>query len=826
MGFFHKKKANDDIILSDGVIMKQPLQIETSSWLKNCMVKSILVFSVVFGSIGCFLSSFELDYYVIVTAGVLFAMALLFTTIYYRGWIMDVAYIVFVIIFFFSVQGFWNYINSGYYLLINRILQTVEDYFELPGMQYYEIAVENEVMAVSVVVIFIGTVMMIVANVIISRTMNVWFLLLMTGFLWILPMYFRLDADAIYVILMLAGYVAVWSIRSSGAYGMDRKHRNYQWKDKKGKKLRIWYLQDAATILEVLGVFVVSTLLLYGIASVIGQKDSFNLRYRQNPYKSESEVMAQELSARGFSMFNRYEAVGGISGGQLGGVGAVAPDYQTDLIVTFAPYSYEPVYLKGFTGIDYVSGDSRWLTKTEDPSSRDTPHEDYYYYTDAGDSYQSRLVYRVAQEEAGGCGYMEIQNVGASPDYPYVPYFTPEYSRYDEEARQYGNSEIKYDFQSVALGGIPERETVNYVFYPFIDKAYMQQAGESMISEGIRETNLYQQYKKRTEEYYLTVPEECYDAVAAASDAAGIRPGDTQEEIVQKVKDYFEAEFRYTTRPGRSPQGEDFITHFLNEKRGYCTHFATAATMLYRYNGIPARYIEGYVITYEDVMGGELNEEYSYEDFYDGYSPLGETGVVEVEVTDARAHAWVEVFTPYLGWTMEEVTTAAVEPDEELESFWDVFGGESSDSEGIDIGNGFRLEALDWNLDDIRGIWIGLLVILAVLIMITTGKKAYYGWKQHQSWHTDNRNENVLAYYHIISERLRKKDSGYAQCPTYQKQLQYIADHCAEWNWDAMHMAELLETACYSRDGISDFDCKRLMLELSDIEKKVKKWKS
>ncbi len=271
MGFFHKKKQNTDIVLSDGIVMKQPLQMETSSWLRNCMVKSLLVFSVVFGSIGCFLSSFEMDYYIILTAGILFAMALLFTTIYYRGWIMDVVYIVFLFIFFFAVQAFWTYINSGYYLLINRVLSTVEDYFELPGMQYYEIAAKNEVLAVSVVVIFIGTVMMIVANVIISRTMNVWFLLIMTGLLWILPMYFRLEADAFYVILMLTGYIAVWSIRSSGAYGMDRKHRDYKWKDKRGKQLRIWYVQDAATMLEGMGIFAVAVLLLYGLASVTGR---------------------------------------------------------------------------------------------------------------------------------------------------------------------------------------------------------------------------------------------------------------------------------------------------------------------------------------------------------------------------------------------------------------------------------------------------------------------------------------------------------------------------------------------------------------------------
>lgn len=829
MGFFHKKKQNTDIVLSDGIVMKQPLQMETSSWLRNCMVKSLLVFSVVFGSIGCFLSSFEMDYYIILTAGILFAMALLFTTIYYRGWIMDVVYIVFLFIFFFAVQAFWTYINSGYYLLINRVLSTVEDYFELPGMQYYEIAAKNEVLAVSVVVIFIGTVMMIVANVIISRTMNVWFLLIMTGLLWILPMYFRLEADAFYVILMLTGYIAVWSIRSSGAYGMDRKHRDYKWKDKRGKQLRIWYVQDAATMLEGMGIFAVAVLLLYGLASMIGQKDTFSIRYRQNPYKEESEVLAQELTSKGFSIFNRYEAVGGVAKGQLGGVGSVRPDYQTDLIVTFAPYSYEPVYLKAYTGIDYVSGDFTWRTNElplmdNDLIIEDTPYGDV---KSPGSDYEAGLC---KASERGARGSMWIQNTGADVDSPYAPYHTPALdmaalassvmkTTEDEDDSDLG---VMYTDLSIITGGIAQNETMSYTFYPPVNEAELRRKAETLSEEEEQERLAHLQ---QAEEWYLNVPEECYAAVAEASQAAGIRPGDTQEEIVQKVKDYFEAEFQYTTRPGRSPRSEDFVTHFLREKKGYCTYFATAAAMLYRYNGIPTRYIEGYVITYEDIMMSDLNEELDYKDFYQGFSPLGETGVVEVEVTDARAHAWVEVFDPYLGWMPEEVTTAAVAPDEDLESFWDIFGDDPSGNEEGELGDGFNLGNMDWNLDDIRGIWIGLLAVLCLLGLFTAGRKGYRNWKLYQSWHTESMNENVLAYYHIISERLRGKDSAYAQCPTYQRQLQYIAVHCEEWNWDAGYMAKLLERACYSRNGISDFDCRRLMIELTDIEKKVKKWK-
>ena len=47
----------------------------------------------------------------------------------------------------------------------------------------------------------------------------------------------------------------------------------------------------------------------------------------------------------------------------------------------------------------------------------------------------------------------------------------------------------------------------------------------------------------------------------------------------------------------------DFVQDFLvNTKSGYSVHFATAATLMFRYFGLPARYVEGYLITPDDVQ--------------------------------------------------------------------------------------------------------------------------------------------------------------------------------------------------------------------------------
>lgn len=81
----------------------------------------------------------------------------------------------------------------------------------------------------------------------------------------------------------------------------------------------------------------------------------------------------------------------------------------------------------------------------------------------------------------------------------------------------------------------------------------------------------------------------------------------------------------------------DPIDYFLNTSgEGYCVHFASAATLMLQAMDIPARYASGYVVFPKDF---EKTEE--------GYTAV---------VTDARAHAWVEVYVDGFGWVPYEVT--------------------------------------------------------------------------------------------------------------------------------------------------------------------------
>ena len=106
----------------------------------------------------------------------------------------------------------------------------------------------------------------------------------------------------------------------------------------------------------------------------------------------------------------------------------------------------------------------------------------------------------------------------------------------------------------------------------------------------------------------LEVPEKNLKAVSEFCENYGIKPGDS--DIISKVITALEENFTYTLQPGKIPYGEDYVNYFLRANmKGYCQHFASAATLIFRYLGLPARYAEGYVINREDFyLGKDLTE--------------------------------------------------------------------------------------------------------------------------------------------------------------------------------------------------------------------------
>ncbi|MCR5738030.1 MAG: transglutaminase-like domain-containing protein [Eubacterium sp.] len=110
-----------------------------------------------------------------------------------------------------------------------------------------------------------------------------------------------------------------------------------------------------------------------------------------------------------------------------------------------------------------------------------------------------------------------------------------------------------------------------------------------------------------------------------------------------EIDDLIASKFHYTRKPGKTPEGMDFVENFVKTKRGFCVHFATLSTLLYRAMGIPARYVEGYAVP------------------KDAFHTTGMGGRVEGTINNQMAHAWCEVYDGNMGWIPKEHTPGYVE---------------------------------------------------------------------------------------------------------------------------------------------------------------------
>lgn len=107
--------------------------------------------------------------------------------------------------------------------------------------------------------------------------------------------------------------------------------------------------------------------------------------------------------------------------------------------------------------------------------------------------------------------------------------------------------------------------------------------------------------------------------------------------LANSIAEYVRHCAEYDLNTPRMPEDKtDFASWFAEESStGYCVHFATAAAVLLRQAGIPARYVTGYLVK---VVPGR-----------------------STTVREKDAHAWVECYIPGVGWMPLEATPGFAE---------------------------------------------------------------------------------------------------------------------------------------------------------------------
>lgn len=163
-------------------------------------------------------------------------------------------------------------------------------------------------------------------------------------------------------------------------------------------------------------------------------------------------------------------------------------------------------------------------------------------------------------------------------------------------------------------------------------------------------------------EKYLSVPNEMIKELQDFLISKGIDyKSQDKALLIRQIKNLLQGkEYTYTLEPGEVPAGKDMLLYFLlDNKQGFCQHFAGAATLLYRICGIPSRYTVGFSI--------------------DNY----ENGVAKVTTQDA--HAWTEVYTKNYGWKPIEVTGSSEHNESDLSDI-------ETEYTSIDLGTQYNNE--------------------------------------------------------------------------------------------------------------------------------------
>jgi hypothetical protein len=134
---------------------------------------------------------------------------------------------------------------------------------------------------------------------------------------------------------------------------------------------------------------------------------------------------------------------------------------------------------------------------------------------------------------------------------------------------------------------------------------------------------------------YLAIDGETDAFMQTIIEAEGFDPSDAN--VIQAVASYIQNAAVYSLHydPALDTCENQAIAFLRDYKKGVCVHYATAATLLYRALGIPARYVTGFAL---DVTAGQWTE-------------IRNPG-----------HAWVEVYVDGLGWVAVEVTGSAHTP--------------------------------------------------------------------------------------------------------------------------------------------------------------------
>lgn len=839
---FHKKKKSPydtaDAPFS-GFILEENSVHDSKDALIHCLIKGLLIFTASFGCISGVLSEFDVTYNYMLVLFVLFLSSMALSLIHLKKWLFNLGYPVIFLVFTTMLIRYRLLANSGFQALLNIVNEDYSSHFLMLFTRESTETITDRYLTITVAAVFLGIFLAILINV--GTFNDMYFCTTFTLTFWPLQLgiYIGRYPSFISLILLFFSYFAVYFLKHSGHYRFiyPGKKKEYTYRYSSKGKQYVFYKSNARNMAQ-LCLFALIVSLFFSFFGNASVSRSETESVRSGPMKAAVDSYVKIFVQNGISgFFNRYEATGGISNGKLGGVSSVRPDYQTDLIVTFVPYAYETVYLKAYVGSEYTG--SAWnapgrsgvtyqypvISSVGEELSQEAYHE-------ASAFTESKTLQAMMQEGTvpSMSASMLIQNIDAAPNHLYQPYYMTE-----KTDRGAVTGENILDGSMPLSSDIAVR--IEYIPYSPSQTDLEDRDFTSYCSYRSSEDNLtFFTYRNECYDNYLQIPDDILPEIEQYQQEIG--KGSSLAEQISLIRQFLTINYEYDMAPGVTPRNEDFVTYFLGtQKRGYCAHFASAATLLFRSYGIPARYVEGYVITQSAISERAHATEYAYEDFFEGENILGASNVVEVEVNDGDAHAWVEIFVDGFGWIPIEVTPPSQDDEETtysdfLSALSGLFGTDNSTMQNNADGTAPEYDDLFSSLQFQNSPVIGafLLVLAAALacpLLIAAYRKLKDRQKRRKAYQNGTYDICIAYEYRRLHRLLVKKHPGIPlTLPADVGDLleKLMSDFTPDaWNGQSIpDMIALTEKSCFSGKQIPKetadlliafyrYSCKRCM---------------
>lgn len=318
--------------------------------------------------------------------------------------------------------------------------------------------------------------------------------------------------------------------------------------------------------------------------------------------------------------------------GELSELGAWRPTEETALELRMS--EPQKLYLRGFVGENYTS--TAWERAKGDTLLNAS---DRFYWLHQGGFYaqaQIGLAGNAAGKKDNPPATLEIRNISACKKRLFLPYALADTTLLDPMLIGDGWAAAEGEVYTLSYfpGSVPQWYEIQ------AELAAGQDIGKKATLAYLDAEEAYSEYVFAN---YLQLTD---DAIGRFNQILGSEPASmTITQIKTKIQSFLEENLHYSTSAVTGSGKADFADYLLSHGgSGYSVHYATIATLLLRYYGVPARYVEGYYLSADEAAYCKADE--------------------PIALSESHAHAWTEYYLDGVGWMPFEVTPPYIDDEE------------------------------------------------------------------------------------------------------------------------------------------------------------------